>query len=67
VPATVTVIESLGHERHVICRLEDSTMIIVRQAADMTPPKEGESVRLAAAPEHLHVFDATSGARIGVH
>ncbi len=22
-PATVTVVESLGHERHVICRLDD--------------------------------------------
>jgi multiple sugar transport system ATP-binding protein len=65
VPATVTVIESLGHERHVICRLEDSTLIIVREAADVTPPKEGESVRLAADPDHLHVFDAVSGVRIG--
>jgi multiple sugar transport system ATP-binding protein len=64
VPATVTVIESLGHERHVICRLEDSTMIIVRQAADVAPPTEGEQVRLSAAPEHLHVFDASTEARI---
>jgi multiple sugar transport system ATP-binding protein len=66
VPATVTVIESLGHERHVICRLEDSALIIVREAADVTPPKEGESVRLVADPDHLHVFDAVSGERIGV-
>jgi multiple sugar transport system ATP-binding protein len=64
VPATVAVVESLGHERHVVCRLEDSTMIIVRQPADMTPPKEGTTVRLAAPPEHLHVFDAETGRRI---
>jgi multiple sugar transport system ATP-binding protein len=64
VPATVTVIESLGHERHVICRLEDSPMIIVRQAAEVAPPKEGEAVRLAASPEHLHVFDAATEDRI---
>ncbi len=64
VPATVTVVESLGHERHVICRLEDSTMVIVRQAADVVPPREGESVRLAAVPEHLHVFDAATEVRI---
>jgi multiple sugar transport system ATP-binding protein len=64
VPATVTVIEALGHERHVVCRLEDSTMIIVRQAAEVTPPNEGETVRLAAVPEHLHVFDASTEARI---
>ena len=65
VAATVTVVESLGHERHVICRLEDSTMIIVRQAADMTSPKEGERVHLAAAPEHIHVFDVSTERRIG--
>ena len=32
-PATVSVVESLGHERHVICRLEDGQMVIVRQQA----------------------------------
>ena len=30
-PATVTVVESLGHERHVICRLDGRQMVIVRQ------------------------------------
>jgi hypothetical protein len=39
-------------------------MIIVRQPADMTPPKEGTTVRLSAPPEQLHVFDAETGRRI---
>ena len=31
-PAEVVVVESLGHERHVICRLVDGTMVITRQS-----------------------------------
>ena len=64
-PATVTVVESLGHERHVICRLPDTAMVIVRLAADVTPPDEGSAVTLATDAEHLHVFDAASGLRVG--
>jgi multiple sugar transport system ATP-binding protein len=62
--AKVTVVESLGHERHVICRLEDGQMVIARQPADVAPPAEGESVRLGADPGRLHVFDAASGKRL---
>ena len=64
IPATVTVVESLGHERHVICRLVDGQMVIVRVAADERVPAIGESVQLASDPEHLHVFDATSTTRV---
>jgi multiple sugar transport system ATP-binding protein len=62
--ARVTVIESLGHERHIVCRLDDDTMVIVRQDSAEAPPKEADAVKLAAEPEHLHVFDAASGERI---
>ncbi len=64
VPATVTVIESLGHERHVICRLVDGQMIIVRQASDVAPPADGSAVQLTTDPEHLHLFDAQTEARL---
>jgi ABC-type sugar transport system ATPase subunit len=64
-PATVSVIESLGHERHIICRLEDGEMVIVRQQADETPPKELETLALTADPQHLHLFDAATDQRIG--
>jgi multiple sugar transport system ATP-binding protein len=63
-PARITVIESLGHERHLICRLDDDSMVIVRQDAAEPAPKESDVVRLATTPEHLHVFDATTGERI---
>ncbi len=62
--ATVTVVESLGHERHIVCRLDDGQMVIARQSAEETPPKEATSLHLTAPSEHLHLFDAASGARI---
>jgi ABC-type sugar transport system ATPase subunit len=64
VPAKVTVIESLGHERHVICRLDDGTMVIVRQGADEPAPKEGEAVHLDWDAEDGHLFDAVTGQRV---
>ncbi|MBK5288375.1 MAG: ABC transporter ATP-binding protein [Acidimicrobiia bacterium] len=62
--AVITVVESLGHERHLICRLTDGQMIIVRQGSDVPRPAEGTAVRLAADPMHLHVFDAVTERRI---
>ncbi len=63
-PATVSVIESLGHERHVICRLEDGQMVIVRQQSSEPAPGEGSMVRLAADQHHLHIFDEHTERRI---
>jgi multiple sugar transport system ATP-binding protein len=64
VPATVTVIESLGHERHVVCRLVDGQMIIVRQTSDVVPPTEGSTVQLTTDPATLHLFDAQTEERL---
>ena len=64
VPATVTVIESLGHERNVVCRLDDGTFVITRQDIDDPRPAVGETVHLTTEPEHLHVFDARTGERV---
>jgi ABC-type sugar transport system ATPase subunit len=64
ISATVTVVEALGHERHVICRLDDGQMVIVRQPSSDTPPSEGEHLQLSADPEHVHLFDAASGQRV---
>jgi multiple sugar transport system ATP-binding protein len=63
-PATVSVVESLGHECHIVCRLEDGQMVIVRQQASESAPGEGSRVRLATDLEHLHVFDAHTERRI---
>jgi multiple sugar transport system ATP-binding protein len=64
VPATVTAVESLGHERHVACRLDDGTLVIARQSAEHPAPQVEETVRLATDPRHLHVFDTRAGARV---
>ena len=64
-PATVAVVESLGAEHHVICRLADDQEVIVRLGTDAVVPKEGSAVRLGFGVEHLHLFDASTGDRIG--
>jgi len=64
IAAKVTVVEALGHERHIICRLDDGQMIIVRQPSSDVAPSEGETLRLSADPEHVHLFDLTSGQRV---
>ena len=38
VQAVVVVVESLGHERHVVCRLGDGQLAIVRQAVHDVAP-----------------------------
>jgi len=64
ITAKVTVVESLGHERHVICRLDDGQMVIARIASDEHVPDEGEAVRLSAEPGQVHLFDAETEERI---
>jgi multiple sugar transport system ATP-binding protein len=64
IEATVTVVESLGHERHVVCRLTDQQLVIVRQDAHDDPPQEGSAVRLVTRPGAVHLFDPESGARV---
>ena len=64
VAATVSVVESLGHEQHVICRLDDGQLVIVRQPSAVTSPTDGSQVRLAADPGHVHLFDAESEQRV---
>jgi multiple sugar transport system ATP-binding protein len=64
IEARVAVIESLGHERHVVCRIGDEPLVIVRQAADEPRPAEGSSVRLRADVEGIHLFDAATGIRL---
>jgi ABC-type sugar transport system ATPase subunit len=64
VTVIVTAIESLGHERHLLCRLADEQLLIVRQASTDAPPAEAAEVRISVEPQHLHVFDPTTEDRI---
>ena len=61
--ALVRAIEWLGHERHLVCAIDDD-VVTVRQPTGLPAPAVGERVRLSAEPDHVHVFDADTGARI---
>ncbi len=64
VKATVRVVESLGHERHIICDVSTEDFVIVRVPADAPVPRVGATIGLTTAPEHLHLFDSTTTRRI---
>ena len=64
VRAEVVLVESLGHERHVACRLADGQLVIVRQAVHDAVPELDEAVHLVADVAAIHVFDPVSGSRI---
>ncbi len=65
VKARVKSVESLGHERHVICDLADGQPIVVRLPAEETPPTVASTARLTTRAEHLHLFDPATKQRIG--
>jgi multiple sugar transport system ATP-binding protein len=64
IPAKVRVVESLGHERHLLCELQDAREVIVRTSSASAVPGEGATIHLDAAPGALHLFDADSGRRL---
>ncbi|MCL4746150.1 MAG: sn-glycerol-3-phosphate import ATP-binding protein UgpC [Burkholderiaceae bacterium] len=59
----VEVVEMLGAERLIYGRL-CGQQFILRIDETLTPPRVGDTVTLAEAPDHLHWFDAASGRRI---
>ncbi len=64
--ASVTLVESLGHERHVVCRLEAGQLVVARLAAREAVPRTGERVSLSFSAEHLQLFEPDTEARIDV-
>jgi sn-glycerol 3-phosphate transport system ATP-binding protein len=59
----VDVVETLGAERLVYCRLGE-TLFTVRIDGMLPSPRPGDRVPLGVAAERLHWFDAASGQRI---
>ncbi|HEX4903621.1 MAG TPA: sn-glycerol-3-phosphate ABC transporter ATP-binding protein UgpC [Acidimicrobiales bacterium] len=57
------VVESLGHERLLVCDTADGDPVIVRRPADAEVPDDGTTLRLTADAANVHVFDADSGER----
>lgn len=61
--AKVTLVEALGHERHVTVAVGDTTTIVARVGAESPVPGEGDTVSIVVEPRHRHRFDATTGER----
>jgi sn-glycerol 3-phosphate transport system ATP-binding protein len=57
------LLERLGADTIVHGRLTDDTRIVARAAGSANLPL-GETVRLAARPEHIHLFDRGTGRRL---
>jgi multiple sugar transport system ATP-binding protein len=64
IPATISMVEELGHERHVTCRLDDGQALVVRVEHGQSVPPLASATHLACLPEHVHLFAADSGDRI---
>jgi multiple sugar transport system ATP-binding protein len=67
IPGSVAVVEALGYERQIVCRVATDAgtqLAIARQSSEITPPRIGEAVRLSITPNRLHLFDPLSGARM---
>jgi ABC-type sugar transport system ATPase subunit len=62
--ATVRAVEWLGFERHVVCDLA-GTSVVVREAADKPETAPGRTVVLRCDPIDVHLFDPESTERIG--
>ena len=60
----VEALEMLGAERLVYGRL-GGALFTVRLDATLAHPKVGDTVSLAASPDHLHWFDAATRQRVG--
>ena len=61
--ATVAVVEPTGSETHVIARIgEQDLTVLLRDRRAVAP---GDTLRLTAPAEAVHLFDPDSGARIG--
>jgi multiple sugar transport system ATP-binding protein len=66
ITATVTIVELLGAETHVVCTSEDGTRIIVRQDSQAAKPAQNEAIRIAIDPDPtaVHLFDAVTTERL---
>ncbi|MEX2626657.1 MAG: TOBE domain-containing protein, partial [Ilumatobacteraceae bacterium] len=74
IEADVRAVESLGHERHIVCELLGTDprpddlvpgdLVIARQSSEDAAPRQGDRIRLGAHERHLHLFDPERGDRL---
>ena len=63
VEGRVTVLEPLGHET--LIYVDTGAGEVIAKADGRRPPQVGDTVRLSALPENVHVFDAATGTALG--
>ena len=63
--AKVSIVELLGSEVHVVCRVGE-TRIVVRQEVSRGRPNIGDEIMLRADPDGVHLFDAATEKRMAV-
>ena len=63
VPAKVVVVEPTGAETELLVQVADQHIVVVMHGRTTAQPDD--TVHLAVDAEKAHVFDATSGARLG--
>ena len=66
-PVTVEVVEELGADAYIYGSLRQGTsdMPIIARVDGRRPPQKGETVHFSAKAGHVHLFDVTSGQRLG--
>jgi multiple sugar transport system ATP-binding protein len=65
IEARVDVVEPLGSEAHVHCRVGASALVASLPPQDARELVPGSPLALRVAPERVYVFDAESGGRLG--
>jgi ABC-type sugar transport system ATPase subunit len=63
IKATINVIEWLGHERHLLCDL-GGTSVVVREPVEGATTKVDDVISLVAESRHIHVFDPQTTERL---
>jgi sn-glycerol 3-phosphate transport system ATP-binding protein len=63
-PLTVELLERLGADTIIHGRLGGDGVVMTARAAGTINPPLGEVLRFAVRPEHVHLFDGETGARI---
>jgi sn-glycerol 3-phosphate transport system ATP-binding protein len=63
-PLAVELLERLGADTIVHGKLDGDGVILTARAAGTINPPLGEVLRFAVRPEHIHLFDRATGARV---
>jgi multiple sugar transport system ATP-binding protein len=64
-PVLVEVVEELGADAYIYGSLVGSDLQIIARTDGRRPPEKGSTVHFTAKPDHVHLFDTTTGARVG--